>query len=103
MSISAPDIITWFRAKAKEFNKIADTLETTFNASPYLPAIEAGSKNGIASATAEDVTAIINEKGAARVKTISEKLNLPARAVQAIITANPHLYEIADRGWIKLK
>ncbi len=105
--IGPHEIISWFRAKAYEFERIATALETTFDAQgqPSLKGQQSeAAKNGGVKATLENVKDAISmfAKGA-RVSTIAKSLGSEVEDVSEIISKHPTAFEMRGRGWWTVK
>lgn len=99
-NLTVTDVATWLRRQAKEFNRIADTLEQTFS-SPLLPSSSPIQTN-ITPIRGQHLVAYLHQKGASRVKSIADFFNVPTEVIDTLIDQNEHLFEVGERGWIKL-
>lgn len=107
------EIIQWFRGKAAEFQRIADALETTFNADgqPSLQGTKEASasfptllQNGASKVTVETVKKMLSgiETGV-RYTTIAQQLGADSEEVRTVLWGNPGTFEQSGRGWWKVK
>ena len=95
-------MIDWFRGKAKEFNAIADTLETTFsgaNGEPGPQVIAVPSRE----VSLDSVRKTVLEFGSSRPVNIAESLKATRESVQAVIDNHPEVFEKTGKGWVKVK
>jgi hypothetical protein len=102
MNISTKDVTAWFREKAKEFNAMADSLESTFNSANGSVKSPKGPHGMMTDVTLEQVKSAVGKK-AARAKEIATVLNTTRKRVRAIVDTNPNEFELIGRGWIKNK
>lgn len=96
--ITAPEIISWFRNKAEEFNSIADTLERTFAvASAFSP--QSKPKPAL---TKQAVHERLSEK-AARVNNLAEEFGVSERDITAFILDESNGLQMGERGWVRIR
>ena len=104
--INPQDMIVWFRDKADEFNRIADTLESTFDSGNGMlktPPVVGEPHRGFAEIGVEMIKKFISEKGSAQVGTIVEELQTTRESVQKVLDANPDQFKRIGKGWIQVK
>ena len=99
------EIIAWFRDKATEFNRIADTLEITFETQPHLgngkrDPSQTQLKKAI---SVDDIKKIVLDKNSARPASIADELDVDKDDVNEIIDQHPSVFERIGKGWIKIK
>jgi len=93
-------MIAWFRAKAAEFNQIADNLESTFS----------GDRDGLslqpvvqpAEVTLDQVKGLMGSNNV-RPADLAKMLRTSKARVEEIIAAHPETFEKYGKGWLRLK
>jgi hypothetical protein len=100
-NLTVSDVTTWLRKQAREFNRIADTLEQTFS-SPLLPPSSPIHTSNNTPVRAQHIATYLKKKGASRAKSMAEFFCVPVDTIDTLIAQNEHLFEIGERGWIKL-
>lgn len=115
--ISPQQIVEWFRAKAREFNGLADTLERTFTSSgsPAIgksaDAVRAPSHKIEATTSgqtdkllplAEQIRFALRVQGH-RISTLAAFLNTTEEAIMKEISRPWNGFYVGDRGWIKIQ
>ena len=101
MNLNTTDVTAWFRLKAKEFNNIADSLESTFSGANGAATPQAAAPP-IVEVNLDQVKNAIGSK-ASRAKEIAITLNTTRKRVLSVVQANPNDFELIGRGWIKRK
>lgn len=102
-SLSPADIAKWFRHQAKTFNQMADTVETTFKASPTAkqdreqPALPT-----LGTVTPEAVRKAVS-KNALRVATLAKMFSVEAHVIEGIVKNPDNGLVVGNKGWIKPK
>lgn len=104
MSLSSSQIIQWFRDKAAEFNKVADSLENTFKDGTPNPSSQSGiqkPKSFSTPLTTFSVFDFVKAGRAVRPGKIAAHFGVTIEQVQAVISTCPESFERVGRGWIK--
>jgi hypothetical protein len=101
MNLNTTDVTAWFRQKAKEFNMIADSLESTFSGTNG----EAAPQLVVPASIEVNLEQVKNAVGlkAKRAKEIAAVLSTTRMRVLSVVQANPNDFELIGRGWIKRK
>jgi hypothetical protein len=107
--LSPKQIADWFRSQAKQFNKMADTVEATFKLQPAARGKqieETGDAELIAVPEAGTVTAQQFEdevrKKTGRLKGLAERLNTSEDTLRGLLHPASRVH-VASRGWLEVQ
>ena len=105
---SPSEMIRWFRDKAREFSAIADTLERTFpggGANASTPLDDVSRREARLTERVINIDQIVGllKTKAGRSGDIADTLGCTKETVDAAVAAHPDLFEVGERGWIRLK
>ena len=97
------EVIQWFKDKAAEFTRIAETLEATFPSGGQLKAVSevVGRGNNVPVVAVEN--ALMELGKPARYSTIAKHMGADPSAVWGVLKGNPTLFDQVGRGWWKRK
>ncbi len=103
-AIQPREIIGWFRSKAKEFNAMADSLESTFaNVAVNGSEHKAQGFTLNIPASFERVKEAVQKSKSLRAAQIADDLGSTRESVLEIVKNNPEHFEVVGKGWIKIK
>lgn len=103
---SAAQMIAYYRAKARECDRIADEMQKEFNiANPIAPASIAHvpAKHSTEAVDPESIAKILARKPYARPVEIAKSIGADKEAVMNALQANPERFIHTGRGWYQLK
>jgi hypothetical protein len=101
-TLSISEVIQWLRQQATELNKQADSLEQFMGSRGIMNGIAAPPNFARPDVTVSDVVAVLRKKGAGRAWDIAKVLKTTKEHVSEIVRDNPNMFEIRQRGWIKV-
>jgi hypothetical protein len=105
MSLNPRQVVAFFREKAIEFNRIADTVEATFGVieqsanGAYSPRRTLLSDVPPSPLTVEAVHELL-EKRSMRTKDIADHFKVSREEVAVFLLQHAHLFTVGDRGWV---
>jgi hypothetical protein len=118
ISITPAEMIEWFRAKAVEFNNMANTLEETFyaNGQPRVNPVDTAFKPSTFEVSVplpilnvHNVKPVVVELGVSRYTRLAEELSkrlkqtITVEELKKFIGGNPNDFAMKGRGWITAK
>lgn len=114
-TITPAQIVEWFRAKAAEFTAVADSLEQTFSDGKPSPKVLLGPKtsapktqhSGLLDPAREQeiVEWLKLELGgfSARAAVLATKREFTREEIRMVIQRHPDIFEVGEKGWVRLK
>lgn len=90
--ISEKEIIQWHRARAAFHSSVADWMEQRNGAPMPLRTSDV---------TIEEIVNSFGKLGSNRCLTIAQKLGTSEHEIRQIIKANPDIFVVGDRGWVR--
>lgn len=105
--LNPKQIVEWFRNQAKQFNKMADTVEATFKVQTRgkqvgdTDAVELPLENQVRTVTAQQFEDEVRKK-TGRIKGLAERLNTTEDELRGLLHPASRVH-IASRGWLEVR
>ena len=101
-NLTVSDVTTWLRKQAREFNRIADTLEQTFS-SPLLPPSSPIHTSNNTPVRAQHIATYLKKKGASRAKSMAEFFCVPVDTIDTRPSYEVRPLNLGNAGVAKLE
>lgn len=96
------DISEWLRERARTFNQMAESIESTFKFMPSPESVTNPVARNFGAIGVDMVRRAVSEK-AMRVATIAKHFNVPEYEVERIIDSSESGLKRGNKGWITIK
>jgi len=102
-NISTSDVIGWLREQARLFNQMADTIQSTFQVSQGISAVN-GQQTlpNLGTITVEKIREAVSQK-AMRTATLAAQFSVPEYDVQKVLDSPDSGLKKGKQGWITLE